>query len=242
MDDKTDDPRRRLLINALTAGVFSAIPGSAALAEGLFGTAPSKMQTGRSIFRIIGKATVNGKEASLDTPIGPNDVVATEKDSEIVFVVGGHAMILRANSHLDLKGEKKESGSFIISGLRMLTGKLLSVSRNQPMTIRTPTATLGIRGTGLYVEADPELTYFCTCYGTTDVMSTDDPTSTDVVVATHHDKPLYITSKAQAGKNIPRAGFKNHSDQELMLIETLVGRSPPFVFPGTSYDAPRRSY
>jgi hypothetical protein len=73
-------------------------------------------------------------------------------------------------------------------------------------------------------------------------MSTDDPASTDIVVATHHDKPLYITSKAQAGKNIQPAGFKNHSDQELMLIETLVGRSPPFVFPGTSYDAPRRSY
>jgi hypothetical protein len=141
--DKTDDPRRRLLINALTAGVFSAIPGSAALAEGLFGTPPSKMKAGRSIYRIVGKATVNGKEATLDTPIGPNDVIMTGKDSEIVFVVGGHAMILRADSHLDLKGEKKESGSFFISGLRMLTGKLLSVSRNQPMNIRTATATLG---------------------------------------------------------------------------------------------------
>ena len=241
--DKTDDPRRRLLINALAAGAFSALPGSAALAEGLFGTVPTKMKAGRSIFRIVGKATVNGKEATLDTPIGPNDVIATGKDSEIVFVVGGHAMILRANGLLDLKGEKKEeTGSFFLSGLRMLTGKLLSVSRNQPMSVRTSTATIGIRGTGLYIEADPELTYFCTCYGTTDVASTDDPSSTDTVVATHHDKPLYITSKGSSGKNIQRAGFKSHSDQELMLIETLVGRSPPFVFPGTSYDAPRKSY
>jgi hypothetical protein len=34
----------------------------------------------------------------------------------------------------------------------------------------------------------------------------------------------------------------NHTDQELMLIETLVGRTTPFVFSGTQYSAPRREY
>jgi hypothetical protein len=63
------------------------------------------------------------------------------------------------------------------------------------------------------------------------------------VVATHHDKPLYILADPKAtGNNIRRAPFKNHTDQELMLIETLVGRTPPFVFPGQDYDAPRREY
>ena len=36
--------------------------------------------------------------------------------------------------------------------------------------------------------------------------------------------------------------FINHTDQELMLIETLVGRTPPFVFPMDIYNAPRRDY
>ncbi len=238
-----EDPRRRVLINALAAGLFTTLlPAREARADSLFGTPPAKLPPGQSIYRISGSATVNGKEASIGTPIGPNDTVQTAKNSEIVFVVGANAMILRGDSEVELQGDKKDVASMVISGLRMLSGKLLSVSRSQGMSVKTQTATLGIRGTGIYVEADPELTYFCTCYGITDVLANDDPDSRDTVVATHHDKPLYITKGEQAGKNIRLAGFKDHTDQELMLIETLVGRTTPFVFPGNSYSAPRRTY
>ena len=62
------------------------------------------------------------------------------------------------------------------------------------------------------------------------------------MAAAKHDKPLFITADAAQGTNIQPAGFKNHTDQELMLIETLVGRRVPFVFPGSVYTAPRRTY
>jgi hypothetical protein len=246
MGNEADDPRRRLLIKALAAGLFyGALPASALMARnalaGIFGTAPTKLPEGQSIYRLTGSATVNGKEASIATHIGPNDTIHTGKDSELVFVVGANSMILRSNSQLELQG-KEESGSFLINGLRMLTGKLLSVSRHQSMRIGTGAATLGIRGTGFYVESDPELTYFCTCYGTTDVAASSDPTSKETVESKHHDRPLYILANAQPGKSILRAPFKNHTDQELMLIETLVGRAPPFVFPMDDYNAPRRDY
>ena len=241
--DDADDPRRRLLIKALAAGLFSTVvPGSAALAGSIFGSTPTKLPPGQSIYRINGSATVNGKEATLATPIGPNDTVATAQDSEIVFVVGGHSMILRGGSHLALQGKQDGLGTFFINGLRLLTGKLLTVSRKQVMRVQSSTATIGIRGTGFYIESEPDLTYFCTCYGTTDVMATNDPGSKEQVESKHHDKPLYILANAQPGKNIRRAEFKNHTDQELMLIETLVGRTPPFVFPGNDYNAPRRDY
>ncbi len=240
--DEADDPRRRLLIKALAAGAFSTmLPGRDAFAASIFGTPPGKLPPGQSIYRINGTATVNGKEATMSTIIKPNDTVETGPKSEIVFVVGGNSMIMRENSHLTLEGtEEKES--FFIHGLRLLTGKLLSVSRSQGTRIRTSTATIGIRGTGYYIESDPAQTYFCTCYGLTDVEANDDPTSKDTIMATHHDKPLYIVAGEQAGKNIRRAGFQNHTDQELMLIETLVGRTPPFVFAGDDYSAPRRDY
>ena len=64
----------------------------------------------------------------------------------------------------------------------------------------------------------------------------------DTVAAVHHDRPLYITGSGAQGQNIRPAGFRNHTDQELMLIETLVGRTVPFVIPGTTYTAPRRRY
>jgi len=238
--DEADDPRRRLLIQALAAGLFTTVlPGGGTLAAEVFGTGSSKLPAGRSIYPMSGKVLVDGNPATLETRIFAGSTVETLKDGEIVFVVGENAMILRGGSRLDLRTEQK--GSMLIDGLRMVAGKLLSVSR-RPMQVETLTATLGIRGTGFYVESEPQQTYFCTCYGATDIAANDDKESRDTVVAKQHDKPLYILAGAKPGQSIRRAPFINHTDQELMLIESLVGRTPPFVFPGSSYNAPRRDY
>ena len=273
--EEPDDPRRRILIQALAAGLFSAgFPGSSALAFDLFGTRPRQLPPGQSIYRITGEASVNGKTATLGTRINPGDTVQTGKDSELIFAVDTHAMILRSDSHLVIEAGKSPgpqapapakkmtlaekrfeaskpasdntagSGAvaLLISGLRMLTGKLLTVSRHSPMQVHTVTATIGIRGTGFYVEADPEQTYFCTCYGTTDVVASADSASKTTVISTHHSRPLYILKDQSQGNNIRNAPFINHTDQELTLIEALVGRTTPFIFPNDIYNAPRRDY
>ncbi len=241
--DKIDDPRRRLLIDALTLGLISAgFPVGTAVAQGVFGSRPAKLPPGQSIYRIAGTASVNGTAATLGTQVRPGDTVETGKDSEMVFVVGGHSMIVRSETRLVLEGEKKESGSLLLSAMRLLTGKLLSVSRNTQMRVITTTATIGIRGTGWYAESDPEQTYFCTCYGIADIAASSDPASKETVEAKHHDRPLYILGKSASGRGIRNAPFINHTDQELMLIETLVGRTPPFVFPKDDYTGPRREY
>jgi len=241
--DRIDDPRRRVLVEALALGLLSGtLPAGSALAQGVFGSRPSKLPPGQSIYRITGSATVNGKPATLQTPVQHGDTIETGKDSEIIFVVGGHSMILRAESRFAMEPEKKETASLLLTAVRLFTGKLLSVSRGTRMRVTTTTATIGIRGTGFYAESDPEQTYFCTCYGTSDVAASEDPQSKDTVVSKHHDRPLYILAKAPAGKSIRSAPFINHTDQELMLIETLVGRTPPFVFPRDDYGGPRREY
>jgi hypothetical protein len=73
-------------------------------------------------------------------------------------------------------------------------------------------------------------------------VANNDPSSRETVSATHHDKPLYILAKGKTGGAIRLAPFINHTDQELALIESLVGRTPPFVFPMDTYNAPRRDY
>jgi hypothetical protein len=241
--DTLDDPRRRLLIQALTAGAFTtALTDAQALSFSIFGSRPSKLPPGQSIYGLSGEVTVNDQTATMATIIKPGDTVQTAKNSEVVFVVGTHSMILESNSKLLIETEQSSVGSALISGLRMVAGKLLSVSRNSPMRVSTSTSTIGIRGTGFYVESDPEQTYFCTCYGVTEVQANNDPDSKETVAATHHDKPLYIVADGGQGKNIRRAPFLNHTDQELALIETLVGRKTPFVFSKDSYNAPRRTY
>lgn len=236
-----DESRRKILLQALALGAASTLASQNVLAS-WFGNRPAQLPSNQSIYRITGEATVNGKTATLQTRIFPGDTVATAQDSEIVFVVNSHSMILRANSHLLIETPSNSTAALLISGLRLLTGKLLSVSRNSPMQINTATATIGIRGTGFYVEADPELTYFCTCYGVTDVSASRDPLSRETVASQHHDRPLYIVAGASEGKNIRNAPFINHTDQELLLIETLVGRTTPFVFANDAYSAPRRDY
>jgi hypothetical protein len=246
--DEIDDPRRQWLIQALAAGVFgTAFTQAQAQGFSIFGTKPSKLPPGQSIYGISGDVKVNDKPATLSTPIKPGDTLQTGKNSEAIFVVNTHSMILRGDSKLVIEAPAEAPADtsvtgYIIGGLRMVTGKLLSVSRNSPMRVTTSTSTIGIRGTGFYVEADPEQTYFCTCYGATEVQANDDPESREQVTASHHDRPLYIVKDGGIGKNIRNAPFVNHTDQELALIETLVGRKTPFVFSKDSYSGPRRSY
>lgn len=225
-------PQRRRLLQGLAAGLLTALLPAAKAIAAVF-TPPPKLPDTQSVYRVTGHVWVNGNKADTGTRIGPNDTVKTAMGSEIVFVVGDHAMLLRGGSHLVIQPkESNESGSLLISGLRLLAGKLLSVSRNKGLRIETPTATIGIRGTGVYLEAGPERTYFCNCYGEVDVVANNDASSKETVVSTHHDKPLYIYSQGQPGQCIHesnRLGRPNHTDEELMLAEALVGRVPPFI-------------
>lgn len=241
--DEIDDPRRLLLIRALTAGLLGVTAASSqAITFGIFGSKPRKLPPGQSIYGLSGQVTVNDKDATLATQIRPGDTVQTAQNSEVVFVVDTHSMILRSESKLLIEPPENTTESLIIGGLRMLSGKLLSVSRNSPMKLTSSTATIGIRGTGFYIESDPDRTYFCTCYGATDVQAAADPSSRQTIAAKHHDRPVYIVTDGGAGNNIRNAPFVNHTDQELALIETLVGRKTPFVFSNDVYTGPRRTY
>jgi hypothetical protein len=244
-DDRgLDDPRRRWLIQALSAGVFTtALADANAQGFSIFGSRPQRLPPTQSIYGLAGQVTVNDTAATLATRIKAGDTVETGKNSEIIFVVNTHSMILRGDSKLVIEPSADTGAvSTIIAGLRMISGKLLSVSRNAPMRLSTSTSTIGIRGTGFYVEADPDLTYFCTCYGATQVTSNSDPQSTETIAASHHDRPVYIAREGAEGRKIRNAPFLNHTDQELSLIETLVGRRVPFVFGKDTYTAPRRTY
>ena len=238
-----DDPRRKLLVRALSAGLlYGTLSPAQALTFGLFGSKPSKLPDTQSIYRLSGDVKVNSQVATLNTRIRAGDMVQTGRNSEIVFVVGGNSMIMRADSQLNIDPPPGILSSLLIGGLRLLTGKLLSVSHNSAMRVTSSTATIGIRGTGFYIEADPEQTYFCNCYGVTDIEASNDPQSRETLTSTNHGRPVYILADGNTGAKIRNAPFINHTDQELALIETLVGRERPFIFPRRTYSAPRRTY
>ncbi len=224
--------QRRLLLKGLGVGLLAMMMPAVHAAAAVF-KAPPPLSAGKSVYRLRGRAWVNGKRVHAGTRIAPNDVVKTGRNSELVFVVGDQAMILRGRSHLVIEPkENADVASALIGGLRLFAGKLMSVSRNKGMRIETPTATIGIRGTGVYLEAGADKTYFCTCYGEVDVASRFDSASTQTVTSSHHDMPLHIYRNGAPGQCIMHANnlrVPNHTDDELLLAEALVGRVPPFA-------------
>jgi len=241
----SEDPRRRLLLQALATGLLAgATPTRNTARAGLFGDRPAPLPPGRSIYKLEGRVLVNGAPASLETRISVTDVIETGSDGSIIFVVGTDSMLMRNNSKLVLTPETatKSVTESVIGNMRLLAGQLLSVFAKRRHAIETPSVVIGVRGTGVYLEVNPEETYLCTCYGVVDLTAATDKTSRETIEATHHDKPRYIAAAGATGKRIRPAPMINHTDQELMLIEEIVGRAPPFVFPGDDYSAPRREY
>jgi len=149
------------------------------------------------------------------------DSVTTGADGEVVFVVDKDAVLVRRGSEL----------SIFKTGLRIVSGALLSVFGGGRRQLRTPTATIGIRGTAVYLEVDPSRTYVCTCYGEAVLEPLGDPASRETVRTLHHEQPRYILAQG-APQMIMPAPVVNHTDAELVFLESLVGREPPFVGKG----------
>lgn len=232
--DEAFEAARRKLVQALAGGAFMGVAGSAG-AQAL-GKVPRPLEAGKSFYELRGNVQVNGQPATLATVVNASDTVTTGPDSHAIFVVGKDAFHLRHSSKLALSGS-----SLLVGGLRLLTGALVSVFGRSTHSLVTPTATIGIRGTGVYTAMDDEKTYFCTCYGITEVSAADSPAGAapgEVINAKHHDAPRYILR--EGSQRIRPAPFVNHTDEELMLIEALVGRKTPFSLFDDSYGGPRR--
>jgi hypothetical protein len=180
----------------------------------------------KGVHRLRGDVRINGAPATEGMDVKAGDVVTTGAGSEVVFVTGKDAFLVRANSRVEAQGVL---GALVLSGLRLVTGAVLSVfPRGEPKTLRTPTATIGIRGTAVYLEAEESRTYVCTCYGEADIASAMDPSARETVRTTHHEQPRYVMGMG-APQMLMGAPVINHTDAELTMLEALVGRKPPFL-------------
>lgn len=179
----------------------------------------------QGVARVRGDVRIDGRMAKPGVEVKPGDTVVTGRDAELVAVVGRDAFLVRADSRIELSGGPRER---VIGALRIVTGALLSVfPPGERKQIRTHSASIGIRGTGIYVEVEAIRTYVCTCYGEAVLVPLDEPKEAELVRTTHHDQPRYIYPKGMP-RMIEQAPVVNHTDAELILLESLVGRKVPF--------------
>lgn len=181
------------------------------------------------VAQIKGDVRINGKLAERGQRVVQGDVIVTGRNGELVFVAERDAFLVRADSRIEF-GSAAARGAVTV--LRVLTGAILSVFESGARReIRTATATIGIRGTGIYVETSAQRTYACTCYGEAVLTPVDDPAAAETVRTKRHDQPRYIYGKGMP-QMMEAAPVVNHTDAELQMLEALVGRKVPFE-PGT---------
>lgn len=210
--------RRRLLQQLTALGLLTGagIPGLIrdALAAGNYPVL-------QGMHKIKGEVRINGKLAREGQPVLPGDKVTTGANGEAIYVIDGNAFLQRSNSVVQFgKDAAKEF-------FRVVSGRILSVFERGEKRLVVPTAAIGIRGTACYIEAEPKKVYFCLCYGTALVEPNAEPGRVERIVTEHHDHPIFIHHDTGM-PSMANATVANHTDDELIMLEWLNRRRPPF--------------
>ena len=224
-------PDRRDTLKALAAAGLLGPAGISGLIRDALAKGEVPLKTG--LQKIKGEVIINHRPAVEGQLIKPGDSIVTGRNSEAIYVVGQDAYLQRELTTVSFGAEALQNL------LRVISGKILSVFGKGAKTIQTSTATIGIRGTGCYIEDEgtgaKARTYFCLCYGSVDLTPKAAPQEAESYTTTHHDKPMYIHNDMTMVKMMVPAEVINHTDEELTLLEGLVGRVTPFYGTGKKY-------
>jgi hypothetical protein len=202
--------RRKFLASAVSIPLLLSLPGRAFAAA--------------NIHQMSGEVLVNGKLATSNTVIKAGDKIEVAANGKLVVSIGADAFLLRGGSTLEIEA----SDSVVVTGLRLATGAMLAVfgKRQAPTYISSPVATIGIRGTAVYLSLQPHRMYGCTCYGDTEVQI-EGSSDIEQISATHHH-PYEIAPNDENLMAMREMPIKDHTDDELRMLEALVGRKPAF--------------
>ena len=219
MQDRNIEQRRGIL------KAFIGTAAGAALMPHLLSEALAQQDRPRAavIQTLDGDIRVNDRPAAVGTAVRTGDSISSGRGSYAIWTMEGDAYLIRQNSRIQISGVQATATLF-----RLLAGRLLSVfEKGGQRTLMASTATIGIRGTGVYLEAYRDRAYFCLCYGTADVETRAG--ARESLASKYHETPrlIYADNRPQPMISGP---VINHSDAELIMLEALVGRRPPQDF------------
>lgn len=218
----------RLAALVAASPVAAAITGSLAAFDANAQAAPAPITS--EVHDLRGTVRVNGELVTRKTRFKPGDHIVTGNDGYLVFTHGEDAFMLRSRSELVVgprDDDPQRMGLF-----NLVTGALGAVFKRKSgfRRVKTSLATIGIRGTGVYVETRGDGTYFCTCWGTTDIQANDNPRDREQIESRNHT-PRLISAQAVDGTRFQPATFETHTDQEMDILEKCVNRRSPILVP-----------
>ena len=206
----TTKSRRRFLIAAALLPVATIIPIKALAATG-------------KIHEIEGDVFINQAKINSASLIKNDDEIVVSKDSKLVFSLGEDAFLVRGGTTLQVYSDHD---SLLVTALRLVTGGMLGVFAKRKITTRiyTNTATIGVRGTAVYAAVTKDKLYTCTCYGHTDLII---GLEREDVISKHHNAHV-VTTNGSGNAQMKAFEVIDHTDDELRMLEALVGRKPSF--------------
>lgn len=202
--------RRRLLTGMAALAAFGRMRPVSAMAPG-----------GGTLRQSSGDVLINGKSAQAGSAVASGDTVATGPNGQAVFTLGDDAFLLRSDGAVTVADGP--AGREI----NLDSGRLLSVFGPKVITLKTPLASVGIRGTAVYLESHPAQTNICVCYGRAVMIPKGAPGKAEEVQTRHHDAPRRIHPPGRSPIMEPHM-VVDHTDEELVMLEALLGRVPPF--------------
>jgi len=220
--------RRSFLIQIVSAGLLGTMLPAVLARQALALGAPGQKPQG--ILKMQGSVMVNGIQAQVGSVVGAGSIITTGSASYAVVIVEKDVYLVRENSRIELMGvpaEHQAAAERTVNSIKVHAGRLLSVFGRGTKTVETVTAVMGVRGSALYVQLFDDITYFCLCYGTADIDPKAYPASQVSITTKHHESPFYILPTGMKLAML-RAPVINHTDEELIMLESLVDSVPPF--------------
>lgn len=151
-------------------------------------------------------------------------------ESQAAVKLGKNAFLLNANTEVDFDTEPE---SLILRAASIAMGGIHGVfdpDQKSAREIRTQHATIGIRGTAMYVEIqqDEDRIYSCCCYGGIDISNNASGARLRQQTSYHE---AYVTTAGGAIEPAPCDRPINHYDDTLVAFERFVARQPRWDLP-----------
>ncbi len=189
----------------------------------LFFLIPNLVFSKSIIHEMKGEVFFNGIQATKSSTLNNGDKIET-KDGLITFLFGEEIYKLRPNTIFILPANKKNSPSTLIKGA--ILGAFKKGGKRK-MIIQS-TATLTIRGTGVYAKnVEGEQKRYCLCYGASDLETHDHSHSVDTESKYH--KEFIITDSGEIREWNASEFELNHYSFENIELEKELGNDSPFV-------------
>ena len=209
--------RRQFLLLSLAAGLYSkeVLAGNHAAGHG-----ENKV--------MAGSVVVNGVAKKSGDRLTDAELSVQTNQRSAIIAMGSNVFLMAPDSDIsfELDGDKR------FTGLKLGLGAVHSVftPKAGKRVVKTPHATIGIRGTGHYAEVQPGLnrTYSCCCYGEIEIEN--NASGTREAQQTSYHEARIITAAGEIGP-APYDVPLNHYDDSLVHLEKLAGREPHWTLP-----------